>query len=139
MCERPAAEVIGRRGGLLSDAAGYRLLVTYPHAPVIVAQRRVALDEPHECFELGAVRGVGESSTGDVVSQRVQDGLAGRALSDRGDKGSLPVGVLIEDQRFLAGKVLEQGGSRYVGGLGDILDADLFIAVFEEQSQCRIG
>src|SRR5699024_10605655 len=110
MCERPAAEVIGRRGGLLGDGAGYRLLVAYPHAPVIVAQRRVALDEPHECFELGAARGVGEDTASDVVSQRVQDGLPGRALPDRGDKGGLPAGLLVEDQRFLAGEVLEQGG-----------------------------
>src|SRR5699024_182702 len=137
--ECPAAEVIGWRGSLLGDGAGYRLLVAYPHPPVIVAQRRIALDEAHECFELGAAGGVGENTTSDVVSQRVQDGLPGRALPDRGDKGGLPVGLLVEDQRFLAGKVLEQGGGRYVGRLSDVLDADLFIAVLEEQAQCCIG
>ena len=55
------------------------------------------------------------------------------------DQGGLVFGVLVENEGFLAGEVLEQGRGGDVGGLGDISHGDLVIAVFEEEPQRRVG
>lgn len=75
----------------------------------------------------------------EVVPQRGGNGPAVGAFADGGDQGGLVVAVRVEDQGFLAGEVLEERRGGDIGGFGDVLDADLVIAAFEEQSQCRVG
>ncbi len=112
-----------------------------PHAVGVVAQRGGLL---HHAREVGEprVRGV-DGELGlfqqDVLAQRLGDRLARGAVAHGGDERCFKVVVLVEDQGFLAGEVLEQSGHRDVRGVGDVLDADLVVAAFEEEFECGVG
>lgn len=79
------------------------------------------------------------ASAQDVLAQGGGDGLAGGAVAHRRDERGLDVVVEVEDQGFLAGEVFEQSGHRHVGGVSDVLDADLVVAALDEQPHRSIG
>lgn len=74
-----------------------------------------------------------------MLAQRLRDRLPVGAVAHGGDERGFQVVVLVEDQGFLAGEVLEQCGHRDVGGVGDVLDADLVVAALQEEFECGVG
>ncbi len=141
MSQGGAADVVLGGADRLGDGPCQGRLVARPHAVGVVVQRGGLL---HHAGEVGEprVRGVdGEPGLcqQDVLAQRLRDRLAGGTVAYGGDECCFQVVVLVEDQGFLAGEVLEQGGHRDVGGVGDVLDADLVVAAVEEEFECGVG
>jgi len=75
--------------------------------------------------------------SGGVVEEEGAEGGPGVFVVGAGVQEGLPVLLFFrvrrEEHGFLGGEVVEEGGAGDVGGTGDVFEADVVVAVFEDQ------